>query len=215
MLLSKQVRTVSLKPHEGRISGSRLPDLPLRHFQDQLLSVLCHCHVPDPAISTVAGKLQQPLTSSQTAVCPPFLPPALDGHTSSVMSDDPGVRAAVHAVARATLPHQPLLTSLPPLTPCSPPHPKFRLHQPCFPQTSLAPPQGHSPCFVVCLYCFAPPPGSTPSHQSFTPQHEALDLSPTLDPHKCWPNTLFFLSAAPASLHNGCSAKCSYPPHIS
>lgn len=151
MLLSKQVRTVSLKPQQGRISGPRLPDLPLRHFQDQLFSVLCHCHVPDPATSTVAGKLQQPLTSSQTAVCPPFLPPALDGHTSSVTSDDPGVRAAAHAVAHATLPHQPLLTSLPPLTPCSPPHPEFRLHQPCFPQTSPAPPQGHSPCFVVCL----------------------------------------------------------------
>lgn len=64
MLLDKQVRTNILKPHQGRISDSGLPDLPLKHFKDQPLSVLCHCHVPDLASSTLTGTWQQPLTWS-------------------------------------------------------------------------------------------------------------------------------------------------------
>lgn len=134
MLFNKQVNTRVLKAPPGQDFRLSAPDLPLKHFQDQPLSVLCHYHS-----CTSPSHLH---SHWETAADPHLV---LDGHLPSglvscsrqvnliMMSNDPGMRAVVHAVACATLPDQPPLTSRPPLTPCSPPHSEFRLYQPSFP----------------------------------------------------------------------------------
>lgn len=140
------------------------------------------------------------------ALCPPFLPPALNRRTLSVMFDDPGMRCIVHALAHATLP-RPAPTDLTATSHTTLPNPTpSSAMLTCFPQTSRGPTSGplNLPCCLTALLSAALPP-------SFTPQPETWALNSTLDPHKCLPNTLFFLSAALASPHNRCSAKCSYP----
>lgn len=193
MLLSKQVRTSILEAPPGqdfRLWAARPSS---QTFQGSASFCALPLSCTRPGLLHSHWDMATAPHLVLDGLCPPFLPPALNRRTLSVMFDDPGMRCIVHALAHATLP-RPAPTDLTASSHTTLPNPTpSSAMLTCFPQTSQGPTSGplNLPCCLTALLSAALPP-------SFTPQREAWALNPTLDPHKCLPNTLFFPECSPS-----------------